>query len=62
MQFDQLKRRDFIRLMCSAVAMWPLARRIGVLLSLAADDVESLRLANLQPNWPRLRQIALARS
>src|SRR5215470_12077043 len=48
MQFDRLKRRDFIALAC-ATTMWPgtsgaqttRARRIGVLMELAADEPQA---------------------
>jgi ABC-type uncharacterized transport system substrate-binding protein len=64
MQFDQLRRREFIALLGGAAAVWPLAaraqqpermRRIGVLIPLAADDPEAkARLAAFQQGLQQL--------
>jgi putative tryptophan/tyrosine transport system substrate-binding protein len=73
-QFDQLKRRDFITLLGGAAAAWPLPvhaqqgermRRIGVLLTTAADDPEgqariAALLQTLQPlGWTVGRNVRI---
>ena len=68
MQFDQLRRREFIALLGGAVATWPPAasaqqskrvRRIGVLMSFAANDPEALSRAAAFENG--LRQLGWVR-
>jgi putative ABC transport system substrate-binding protein len=73
MQFDQLRRREFITLLGSAAAAWPVAaraqpermRRIGVLMPYSVDDVLGLELASalrhglLQHGWAEGRNIEI---
>ena len=75
MQFDQLKRRDFITLLGgAAVAAWPLAahaqqsermRRIGVLMPFAAQDpfgreiISALREGLKERGWAAGRNIRI---
>ena len=73
MQFDPLKRREFITLLGGATAAWPLAaraqeperRRIGVLLSPAADDLEyqgriaAFQQALQQLGWTDARNVRI---
>ena len=64
MQFDPLKRREFITLLGGAAAAWPLAaraqqtervRRIGVLIGDAEDDPDvKARLAAFRQGLDRL--------
>ena len=63
MQFDRLKRRDFITLLGGAAAAWPLAaraqqaeRRIGVLMGIAESDPEGhTRIAAFRQGLRELR-------
>jgi ABC-type uncharacterized transport system substrate-binding protein len=74
MQFDQLRRREFITLLGGAAAAWPLAaraqqggrmRRIGVLLGLApGDPLDQARFATFaqglqQSGWTIGRNVQI---
>jgi len=64
MQFDELRRREFVALLGGAAFAWPLAaraqqpdrmRRIGVLVGSAEDDPEAkARLAGFRQGLERL--------
>jgi putative tryptophan/tyrosine transport system substrate-binding protein len=74
MQLDQLKRREFITLLCGTAVAWPLAaraqqpgrmRRVGLLVGLAEDDpetksrVRAFRLGLRDADWVEGRNIRI---